>query len=485
MCTGIYVGKNWSANGRRIFARNEDQGDCVWPKLFLAEPAVTKPGKFLKDIGGDRKEISFPLPEHTFKYTRVPDAHPERDGIYGSICINEYGVAISGTWSFFDVTEEYLNLDPLKEAGEGLRESTIPDLIACQAKSCKEAVKLFCSYIDQIGIEESGALIVSDKEETWYIEFYGGHSYAGMRFSDDEVAILGMQVMLGWVDLDDQSGNYIFSSNLKNILKQIPDAVHDGASRYHLAKTVAKKHRNPVLSLRIWWLHHLYNPSKTGEFVEGEYYPLCFQPDRQITLEDVLSLFGDRFDGSKYDMMLEKNAVRYPVGIDYQSSAHVVELIPELPDSCCYIQWLALGNARYNVFVPSFSGITETERHYHYDSIVLGTEDYSWYDLGKRIWALAKSDQQRTGLRVKQYQLDEAKQMSEEIRSYLSAVAEKYQKGREEGDAFVTELSLKIAAAAYQRQRALYTKLVYENIRNIVDYADIGSLEEYFLSVIQ
>ncbi len=485
MCTGIYVGKKWSAGGRQIFARNEDQSDCVWPKLYLVEPSVTKPGRFITDTGKERKEISFPLPEHTFKYTRVPDAHPESDGIYGSICINEYGVAISATMTFFDVTEEYLNLDPLKEGGEGLRESSIPDLIACQVKSCKEAVKLFGSYVDQIGVEESGALIVSDKEETWYIEFYGGHSYAGMRFSDDEVAILGIQVMLGWVDLNDQSGNYIFSPNLQNILEQVPDAVRDGESRYHLAKTVAKKYRNPVLSLRIWWLQYLLNPSKTGEFIEGEYYPLCFQPDRKITLEEVLSLCGDRFDGSKYDMMSEEKAIRYPAGIDYQSSSHVIELIPELPDSCCYIQWLSMGNARYNVFVPSFSGITETERHYHYDSIVMGIEDYSWYDLGKRIWALAKSDQHRTGLRVKRYQLDEAKQMSEEIESCLPAVAERYQKSKEAGDAFVTELSLKIATIEYQRQRALYTKLVYENIRNIVDFAEIGSLEDYFLTIIQ
>ena len=472
MCTGIYIGKKVSADGRCIIARTEDETVSVNPKLFLVEPSETKPGRFMTDTGKDRKPLSYSMPIHTFKYTRVPDAHIEEDGAYASICINEHGLAITATMSLMDINEDFQKLDPLKNVGEGIREACIPDLIACQARSCREALALLGNYMEKVGAEEPGALMLTDKEEAWFYEFYGGHSYIGMRFADDEMAVLGTQVMMGWVDFDDRSGDYVYSSNLKEILDRMPRLVRDSKGRYHIAKTISLAERDPFLSLRVWRGHQLFDPSVSGEFSAKDIYPLCFQPDRLISLEEILAFCGDRFDGSSYDMMLEENKGCFPAGDDYQAHAHVIELIPELPDNCCYIQWLSMGNARYSPFVPAFSGITDTERHYKYDSAANGSEDYSWYDLGKRLWALGKADQKNIGLGLRQYQLDESNQMTEEILSYIPDVAGRYRIGRKEGDTLVTELSQKIAGREYQRQLDLYRKLVYINIRNLADYME-------------
>ncbi len=471
MCTGIYVGSKVSADGCCIIARSEDQEEPIHPKIYTTTLSVSEAGRFLTDIGIDRKEHSYPLPEHTFKYTCVPDAHPETDGQYGSIAMNEYGFMITATMSLLNISEDYYKLDPLMDKGNGIREAVIADLLACQAKSCREALKLLVRYMDEVGAEEPGAVILSDRNESWIFEFYGGHSYAGMRFPEDAMAVLGTLVMMEWVNFDDCSGNYIYSENLRGILDRMPVTVCDDTGAYHIAQTITQNKRDPFHTMRIWRAHQLFTPSVTGEFNEEEFYSLCFKPDWPVSLEEIFSIYGDRYDDSPYDMKLKKNKNRFPVGDDYQSHVSIVQQIPEFPDCCCYIHWLAMGNARYNVFVPSFSGITVTERHYQFDSIEKGTEDYSWYDLGKRLWGLSKSDQKYLGAGVRSYQIKEAKQMYKMIRDAFPNVISKYRKGREEGDAFVTALSGKIAKKAYVRQRNLYKKMVYASICNQADYA--------------
>ncbi len=470
MCTGIYVGSKVSADGWRTIARSEDHEKLFHSKVYTVEPSVSEAGRFFTDIGSDRKEHKYPLPEHTFKYTRVPDAHPETEGQYGSTAMNEYGFMITGTMSLMNVPEEYHKLDPLMGQGDGIREAVIVDLLACQAKSCREALKLLAFYMDEVGAEEPGAVVLSDRAESWLFEFYGGHSYAGMRFSEDVMAVLGTLVMMEWVDLDADSEDYIFSGNLKGILDQMPKTVRDDAGRYHIARTIASDTPNPFFSRRIWRAHQLFAPSVTGDFNEKEFYSLCFKPDRPVSLKEIVFIYGDRFDGSPYDMKLKKNKNHFPVGDDYQCSISVVQQIPGLPDRCCYIHWLAMGNARYAVFVPSFSGITDTERHYQSDTIEKDTEEYSWYELGTRLWGLSKSDQKYLGDGVRSYQIKEAERMAEVIQDAFPEVIRKYHEGQKEGDEFVTALSGNIAKEAYERQCGLYKKLVYAQIRNLADY---------------
>ena len=40
---------------------------------------------------------------------------------------------------------------------------------------------------------------------------------------------------------------------------------------------------------------------------------------------------------------------------------------PDWPAECSSIDWLALGNTEHSVFIPFFSGITDTAPAYHLD----------------------------------------------------------------------------------------------------------------------
>ena len=93
-CTGLYVGKDVSADGSIIIGRCEDIG-AVYDKLQTYVPASDEAGRTMDDING----FSFPLPDHTYAYTQMED-HPDAgDGLYAAVCVNEKGVAITGTVS--------------------------------------------------------------------------------------------------------------------------------------------------------------------------------------------------------------------------------------------------------------------------------------------------------------------------------------------------------------------------------------------------
>ena len=104
-CTGLYVGKDVSADGSIIIARCEDIS-AVYDKLQTYVPASDEAGRVMEDeING----FSYPLPAHTYGYTQMEDYADAGDGLYAAVCVNDKGVAITGTvtiddWCAFDGT---------------------------------------------------------------------------------------------------------------------------------------------------------------------------------------------------------------------------------------------------------------------------------------------------------------------------------------------------------------------------------------------
>ena len=124
-CTGVYVGKDVSADGSIIIGRCEDIG-AVYDKLQTYVPASDEADRTMDDING----FSYPLPAHTYGYTQMED-HPDAgDGLYAAVCVNEKGVAITGTVTAYGC-DAWGEADPFVE--DGLREAVIPCLAAATA----------------------------------------------------------------------------------------------------------------------------------------------------------------------------------------------------------------------------------------------------------------------------------------------------------------------------------------------------------------
>ena len=168
-CTGVYVGKEVSAEGTMLIARSEDQSRGVYNKMFLVYPASDASGGIIRDTGEGQNGFSVQIPENTLKYTTLLDAKDLGDGPYYACCMNECGLAVVGTVST-TAGEEYSRIDPLKPDGEGIRESILVGVIACQAVSAEDAVNILASYIDRYGAAECNTVLFSDPDEAWIFE---------------------------------------------------------------------------------------------------------------------------------------------------------------------------------------------------------------------------------------------------------------------------------------------------------------------------
>ncbi len=96
-CTGIYVGKDVSADGSVIFARSNDYPD-VWGNHIKVTPRLENELGRLMPISADGK-IKTEIPATTFKYTSTPFMNSTQ--AYNELCsdatacTNEYGVSIT------------------------------------------------------------------------------------------------------------------------------------------------------------------------------------------------------------------------------------------------------------------------------------------------------------------------------------------------------------------------------------------------------
>ncbi|MCQ2547444.1 MAG: C69 family dipeptidase [Clostridia bacterium] len=468
-CTGMYVGKDASAEGKQIIARSEDQGCGLCNKLFEVVPAEKGENRTIVDE--EQQNFSVEIPDETCKYITLRDSKELIEPYYAS-CINEYGLAVTATVTT-EVCDMYSYFDPVKPWGHGLREAILPAIPACQCKSAREGVEILAKYMDKYGSGEYNTILLSDKNEAWIFEMYGGTSYAAMKLPSDKVAVFGNQIMLGWIDFDNLGDDWVVSSNLKKCLDRLPGKVVDDKGRYHLARSIAGNLRYDFSNMRTWRGHDAWAPSKTGGYNTDTFYSLLFTPDEKVSLQDVIKLYGDRYEGTKYDMEKEGNENVRPIGTPRQSCVHIIQTWDELPDCCCQLQWLSVGNAEHCIFVPAFSGITDTFDKYKIHNTYEDAINDSFYYMCRRNAALSESDREHLSRGLKDFNHDQEERMASTIDSSIDEIKAAYDDSREAGDKYVTDMAMKMAEEQYENTKLVYDRLSYIQIYNMSDNGDM------------
>lgn len=462
-CTGVYIGKDVSTEGTTVIARSEDQGSGAYSKMFKVQPRVTKAGRYYVDEGEDQNGFKVPLPKTTYKYTYVPDVTSHADGQYPASCTNEYGLAVVGTVSA-SPSEAYEALDPFKETGTGLREAILPGLIACQCKTARGAVEKLAELIDKYGSEEGNILFFSDKKEAWIFECYGGTTYAAMKMPTDKVAVFGNQFMIDVVDENDTE-NYYFSKNLFETIDKV-GAVKDNG-KYNLLKSISGTTRSEYSNMRTWIGHKILAPSTVGKYSDTELYPLFYAPDQKVSVLDVMDIYRNRYEGTEYDMSKAENAGRRPIGVTRQSDVHIIQTYTDLPTDTCQLQWLCMGNAEHSVFIPAFSGITDTHKSYKINSNDYSSSNMYW--ACKRICGIAEMDREFLSQGVKDYWKAQEQSMYNNLSKDMKNLKKAYKKSKKEGRAYATKLAKNYASTQLSNSTKLYKKLLFTATNNVND----------------
>ena len=464
-CTGVYVGKDVSDQGTYIIARSEDQSQGDYNKMFMVQPRVENvPGRVILDTATG---FEIPLPDTTYKYTYVPDYTRGEDGMYPGSCTNEYGVSITGTVST-STCDAWREADPFIEPG--LREAILAAAVAAVSTTAREAVDVLLEYVDTYGSEEGNTVMINDQDEAWIVEIYSGHHYCAMKMPDDKVAVYGNQNMIGLVDPSaTPEDGYIYSDGLFELIDELGLAVKEG-DLYHLAKCVSNNTRSDSSNMRNWGGMKLLAPSLVGEYDTNEFYPLFYSPDEKVSVLDVMDIYRNRYEGTELDVNLPGNEGNRVIGTPNSSQIHILQTFPDWPAECAAIDWICLGNTEHSVFIPFFSGITDTAAAYKVDGDTYDASGAYWKF--KRIDTLAELDRSLYSESVRKFWKFQEEDMYQQMLDAAPVMLEKYAESSEAGDAYVTQLGIQMAEYAMTLSDNLFAKLYTGVMHNTGRTAD-------------
>ena len=356
-CTTVVVGKNATADGSTIAARNED-AKTAWDKRFVVHPHSTnKDGATYTSKGNG---FTYKLPKTNYKYTATPE-WTEKDGQFEEDGINEHGVALSATESA-TANDKALKADPLIK--DGIGEDSITSVVLPHVKTAKDGVKMLGKIVDEKGSSEVNGVIISDKDEVWYMEIGSGHHWVAQRVPDDSYAVIPNKLCIDKVDLKDDK-NYLGSKDLVKFSedKGLYDPKKDGDFSFKKAFGTENekdaKYNNP----RIWDGQRILTPSKKQDITSKD-FSLFMKPDKKIEVKDVAKVLRSHYNGTEYDPYGEYKDKYRPINVAYTMESHILQCRPNMPSAVGAVHWLALGVPETSVYVPFYSGINNTPKAY-------------------------------------------------------------------------------------------------------------------------
>eukprot|EP01026_Neomeris_dumetosa_P084719 TRINITY_DN99696_c0_g2_i3.p1 TRINITY_DN99696_c0_g2~~TRINITY_DN99696_c0_g2_i3.p1 ORF type:complete len:660 (-),score=67.25 TRINITY_DN99696_c0_g2_i3:159-2138(-) len=408
-CTLICVGRHATADGSTIVAHTDDAGGIAADIRLINVPAMDH------QIGSQRAVYEF-----ASGYPRVVtnDRGPYYKPVKQQVLSQPLGFIpqVPHTYAYFDQDYGLVNEVQLamvestcsaktvgwaKNVPHGYNMFGITELSKVALERCDNArcaIKLMGQLAEEYGFysEDSGnpnkpgygdsseALGISDKYgEVWIFHVLTGINnssaiWAAQRVPDDEVTVVANGFIIRGMNLSDPD-NFLASEGMEQIAIDMgwwnPK---EGPFDFTAAYGYSSYGPQPALYVgrRVWRVFDLVAPSLElnstwGWFPQTPTYPFSVKPDNPISVNQVLSILGDYYQGTPYDM--SKGLASGPFGspIRYNGPSHgviggwerpismfrtmfsfVVSSHRDFPDSIGCVVWYGQGTPAEAVYVP-------------------------------------------------------------------------------------------------------------------------------------
>ena len=419
-CTTITVGKKASADGSVMTSHTDDSHKTrSWMNIIPAKDYKkgsvetmykrTSLDSFAMKTYKHTPIGNIPQVKHTYKF--VNTAYPS---------MNEHQLAIGE--STFGGREELVSNVGLIDC------QRLCKLMLERCTTAREAIKTAGELTKKYGwIDEGECLTIADKKEVWHFEIVGmgkgkkGAVWVAQRVPDDEVSVNANASRIRKINLEDE--NYFMASeNIYSVAKE-NNWWNGNKNDFEFCYAYAPKSRTSVAARRREWrVLSLFAPS-LNIHPEDENYPFSVKPEKKVTVQDVINVFKDYFEGTPYDMT--RNIITYDKNGNKKISPlanpflpydqleisnvsggwyHVskdgsVEFLGErtiarwytmygtitqsrdwLPDDIGGVLWLAQDNIATSIYVPVYCGTTDLPKSYKTPGRVNGfTRESAWW----------------------------------------------------------------------------------------------------------
>ena len=414
-CTDIIVGKKASIDGSVITSHTGAAPECRVhriPAMDFEDGAMAPVYYGLQDASkefGTYGEIIGYVPQvrHTYAYFHSGYSH-----------INEYQLAIG---------ESTMSQKPELQVdrNNGRQIMTIEQAMVFALQRCKtarEAIIEITSLIDKYGFlpscgPESEALCIADPNEAWVLEVFSvgpdwdpesgeaGAIWAAQRVPEDHIAVVPNWSIIKEINIKDKD-NFYASKNY------MQEAIDRGWYNPKAGKPfIWQEAYSPVPRewgvSRFWLFFSSFAPNfkdwpdKTAhtpfhvnrpytQYIEPlSYFPFSIKPEKKLSVQDVIAFQRALFDGTIYDMTLDKawlvpnnegelvksplttpfptRAMRDLLNITYRRMVSrggygmVAQLRDWLPDDIGGVYWFYVDNQYVSTYVPIYVGTMEID----------------------------------------------------------------------------------------------------------------------------
>lgn len=394
-CTTITVGKNASSDGSVYTSHTDDSHRTR--SNFLIQPAK-------KHKNGETVELfkrgtcdTTPMP--TYSAIKTGEI-PQVKYTYGYInsaypCINEKQLAMGE--STFGGREELISENGLIDC------ERLCMLLLERCSTARGAILTAGELLKEYGWIDAGeCLTIADKTEVWHLEIVGpgkgnkGAIWCAQRVPDDHIAVNANASTIKEIDISDTK-NFLASENVFSYAEE-QGWWNPEKEEFRWCYAYAPQSRTEIASRRREWrVYDLLAPS-LGLDPYAENYPFSVKPDNPVTLQDLITVFSDQYEGTDFDMcktlivpdddgkmvisplanpqmpyemtkMLRLNGGWGELGERtisrwYTMYATIIQLRDFMPDEVGGLVWLALDNVATSVYVPVYNSVTDLPKEY-------------------------------------------------------------------------------------------------------------------------
>ncbi len=397
-CSSFVVGTQASVDGSAMSAYSCD-GNCDFQIQVV--PAAKHNNKAMYQInymgipGGFTHTVVAQIPDvpQTYEYftAEVPFAN-EHQVFFGENTDDTNKV-------LYELTDQQALIDW----------HTASALALMRGKTAREAITVLGALIEQYGLNGTGeSYEITDPNEAWIMEIAGmSNEWVAVRIPPDQIAPHANRFRICNVNLSDPQ-NYLGSPNL--IQHAIDKGTYTPATPgdfsdfcFEKAYSSASSRSSIGNSLREWRMFSLLAPSQTWAVpVSGQVttYPLSVKPDSKKSVQDMLAMYADYYQGTSFDNSQgaaagpfndpERFGIRgistnRAIATPTTSYFFVSQARSWLPDPIGGVAWVGYDNRYSAVVVPFYDAIANMPQSYQ-------TGDFTKYSPDSMRWQIQALD---------------------------------------------------------------------------------------------
>lgn len=327
-CFAVVAGKDATTDGSVMLAHNEDDPGEQMLNIYNVPR---------NEAAGTNKYLWIEFPGMA-----VADAF-----------LNEYGVAVA--------SDACSSREDRRDLTGGGVVYELRTLVAQKARSARHAVDLLSKLVEERGYKDSGrTYLLADCNEAWVFAVVRGRHWVAQRVPDDCVMAIPNYYSITEVNLADTAN---FKGSPDIITYAIERGWYNPATDGKFSFRKAYASPSGLNSDRNYIRHISALNLLTGENypIEPASYPFAVKANRKIGLQDMIDILSSH--GENVEQKVKSKTPPQHNGcicIDRTVNASIFQLRSWLPAEIGSLVWTTGGRPCCEVFVPWYSGMTES-----------------------------------------------------------------------------------------------------------------------------